>query len=175
MSFVFIGTNILIIQLSEQFRPKELVTFFKACTTKRKNVLKLYCWIIILNKYKLLVITYSTASIWLLFGSALSQSGPEQHWVKAEPFPRQCSVILVQKCPISWRICKNCCNYKKKKNRIWWTKAEAKRRHWTRFYNLFARIIPDSYSFLTLSQRKSIFRDITWNVAGKTWYYVELL
>ena len=95
MSFVFIGTNILIIQLSEQFRPKELVTFFKACTTIRKNVLKLYCWIIILNKYKLLVITYSTASIWLLFGSALSQAGPEQHWVKAEPFPRQCSVILV--------------------------------------------------------------------------------
>ena len=26
---------------------------------------------------------------------------------------------------------------------------------------------------LTLSQRKSIFRVITWNVAGKTWYYAE--
>ena len=25
----------------------------------------------------------------------------------------------------------------------------------------------------SLSQRKSIFRDITWNVAGKTWYYAE--
>ena len=25
----------------------------------------------------------------------------------------------------------------------------------------------------TLSQRKSIFRDITWNVAWKTWYYAE--
>ena len=25
----------------------------------------------------------------------------------------------------------------------------------------------------TLSQRKLIFRDLTWNVAGKTWYYAE--
>ena len=25
----------------------------------------------------------------------------------------------------------------------------------------------------TLSQKKSIFRDITWNVVGKTWYYAE--
>ena len=29
------------------------------------------------------------------------------------------------------------------------------------------------YNYNTLSQMKSIFRDITWKVAGKTWYYAE--
>ena len=41
-----------------------------------------------------------------------------------------------------------------------------------RFKKKSAKIY-DNKNLPTLSQRKSIVRDITWKVAGKTWYYAE--